>query len=294
MTGSKKKLPWSVKVRRTLVEPEHERISLKRQCSLLGIARSGIYYRERIGCRAAENLQLMRRLDQLYTAYPFFGARRMTAVLRREGFSVNHKRAERLMKVLGLAAIYPEPKTSQACPEHRKYPYLLRSLLIERANQVWASDITYIRLANGFVYLTAILDWDSRRVLSWRLSNTMDTLFCVEALQESLVTWQPEIFNTDQGSQDTSLEMTGLLLSKNILISMDGRGRCFDNIFIERLWRSVKYEEVYLKEYNSVWAAEDGLRAYFKFYNEFRPHQSLANRTPLEVFERSIESTKKQ
>lgn len=277
-----------------MVEPKHERVSVKRQCSLLGIARSGIYYRERIGCRAAENLQLMRRLDELYTSYPFFGARRMTAVLRREGFPVNHKRVERLMKVLGLAAIYPEPKTTVACPEHRKYPYLLRSLLIERANQVWASDITYIRLANGFVYLTAILDWYSRRVLSWRLSNTLDTLFCVEAVRESLWQWQPEIFNSDQGSQYTSLEMTGLLSSKNILISMDGRGRCHDNIFIERLWRSVKYEEVYLKEYNSVWAAEDGLRAYFQFYNEFRPHQSLGDRTPLEVFERSLESTKKQ
>lgn len=218
----------------------------------------------------------------------------MTVVLQREGFRVNHKRVERLMRVLGLAAIYPQPKTTQACPEHRQYPYLLRSLLIERANQVWASDITYIGLATGFVYLTAMLDWYSRRVLSWRLSNTMDTEFCVATVQESWLSWQPEIFNSDQGSQYTSLEMTGLLSEHNIKISMDGRGRCFDNIFIERLWRSVKYEEVYLKEYNSLWAAEDGLQAYFKFYNEFRPHQSLGNRTPLEVFEQSIENTKNQ
>lgn len=277
-----------------MVEPESERINIKRQCQLLGLNRATFYYREQERFNHWENLGLMRRLDELYTAHPFFGARRMTAVLQREGFVVNHKRVERLMKVLGLAAIYPEPKTSVGSAQHRKYPYLLRSLTIERANQVWASDITYIRLATGFVYLTAILDWYSRRVLSWRLSNTMDTEFCVQALEESLWQWQPEIFNSDQGAQYTSLEMTGLLSSKNILISMDGRGRCHDNIFIERLWRSVKYEEVYLKEYNSVWAAEDGLRAYFKFYNEFRPPQSLRNRTPLEVFEQSIESTKNQ
>ncbi len=237
---------------------------------------------------------LMHRLDELYTAHPFFGVRRMTAVLQREGVRVNHKRVERLMKVLGLAAIYPAPKTTTAHPESRKYPYLLRHLTIERANQVWASDITYIRLRAGFVYLTAVLDWYSRRVLSWRLSNTMETTFCVAAVEESLLSWQPEIFNSDQGAQYTSLEMTGLLLSKNVKISMDGRGRCHDNIFIERLWRSVKYEEVYLKEYSSVWAAEDSLRAYFKFYNESRPHQSLQYRTPLEVFEESIKSGKTQ
>lgn len=231
---------------------------------------------------------MLRRIDEIYTELPFYGARRITALLPREGFRVNHKRVERLMKVLGLAAIYPAPRTSASAAEHRKYPYLLRNLPVERANQVWASDITYIRLQQGFVYLVAILDWYSRRVLSWRLSNTMDTTFCLAALTESLSQWQPEIFNSDQGAQYTSLEMTGLLSSRNIKISMDGRGRCHDNIFIERLWRSVKYEEVYLKEYKSVWAVEDGLAADFKFYNERRLHQSLAYRTPVEVFEESI------
>lgn len=278
-----------------MVDAENERISLKRQCQLLGVNRSGLYYRQRGGGggqKVTENLELLRRVAEIYTQSPFYGSRRVPAQLRREGFRVNHKRVERLMKVLGLAAIYPAPKTTSSCPEHRKYPYLLRDLSIVRANQVWASDSTYIRLSGGFVYLVAILDWYSRRVLSWRLSNTMDVSFCVAAVSESLAHWQPEIFNSDQGSQYTSLEMTGLLSSRKIKISMDGRGRCHDNIFIERLWRTVKYEEVYLKEYQSVWAAEDGLAAYFKFYNERRLHQSLSYRTPTEVFEESIAEQK--
>lgn len=276
-----------------MVERENKKISIERQCQLLGLNRRAVYYRHR-PTHSKENLQLMRRLDELYTEMPFFGVRRMTAVLKREGFLVNHKRIERLMRVMGLCAVYPKPKTSRSLPEHQKYPYLLRNLLIERANQVWASDITYIRMSNGFLYLVAVMDWYSRFVLSWMLSNTLDTMFCVEAVNESMKLGKPEIFNSDQGSQYTSLEMTGLLSANGIKISMDGRGRCHDNIFIERLWRAVKYEEVYLKDYASGWEAEDGLSNYFQLYNYRRPHQSLNYRTPSEVFAESIRKQKEE
>lgn len=271
-----------------MVDRENKRISIERQCQLLGLNRSSVYYRPRLE-ESEENLLLMRRLDEIYTETPFYGSRRMTAVLKGEGFSVNHKRIERLMRAMGLAAVYPKPRTTLPAPEHRKYPYLLRNLVIERANQVWASDITYVRLSGGFLYLVAVMDWYSRFVLSWMLSNTMDTMFCLSALNNSLkLGYKPEIFNSDQGSQYTSQEMTGLLLANGIRISMDGRGRCHDNIFIERLWRSVKYEEIYLKEYKSGWDCEDGLNNYFQLYNYRRPHQSLNYRTPAEVFEESI------
>ena len=221
------------------------------------------------------NLELMRLIDEHYTRRPFFGIRRMTDHLRRQGHRANHKRVRRLMRLMGLEAIYPKPRTSQAQAQHRKYPYLLRSLVIDRPNQVWCSDVTYIRLAEGFLYLVVIMDWYSRFVLSWRLSNTLDAQFCVEALEEALSKRQPEIFNTDQGVQFTSTGFTSLLNEAQVRISMDGRGRCFDNIMVERLWRSVKYEEVYLKDYQQMREASDGLDAYFRFYNTERPHQRV-------------------
>jgi putative transposase len=248
----------------------------------LGLNRSSLYY------KAAEesslNLELMNRIDKQYTACPFYGIRRMTAYLRREGYEVNQKRIARLMRKMGIKAIYPEPKTSVANPEHRIYPYLLRGVLIQRVNQVWSCDITYVRLQGGFLYLMAVMDWHSRYVLSWRLSNTMEVGFCVEALESALLIASPEIFNSDQGSQFTSKVFTERLESNSIKISMDGRGRAFDNIFIERLWRSVKYEDVYLKDYKDGWEANQGLGNYFKFYNDERLHSSLGYRTPKEVY----------
>jgi len=249
---------------------------------LLSLNRSSLYY------KAAEesslNLELMKLIDEQYTSYPFYGIRRMTAHLRREGYGVNSKRIARLMRKMGICAIYPAPKTSVVNSEHRIYPYLLRGVAIDRVNQVWSCDITYIRLVGGFLYLIAVLDWHSRFVLSWELSNTMEVGFCVEALDSALLMARPEIFNTDQGSQFTSQMFTQRLESHAIQISMDGRGRAFDNIFIERLWRSVKYEDVYLKDYQDGWAAREGIGNYFVFYNEKRLHSSLGYRTPKEVY----------
>jgi putative transposase len=240
-------------------------------------------YRERSGPKASD-LSVMRRLDEQYTATPFYGVERMTACLQREGIRIGHNRVRRLLRVMGLEAIYPKPRLSvPGGPEHRIYPYLLRGLRIDHPNQVWSADITYIRLSAGFVYLVAILDWFSRYVLSWSLSPTLDAWFCVQDLRAALQTARPEIFNTDQGSQFTSGMWIEELTAAGVAISMDGRGRAFDNIFTERLWRSVKYEDVYLKDYAAVDEAREGLRGYFGFYNTARPHQALGYRPPLEV-----------
>ena len=226
----------------------------------------------------------MRLIDEQYTRTPFYGSPRMTAWLRSQGHLVNHKRVERLLRLMGLEAIYPKPRLSQGCGEHRVYPYLLRGVEINRVNQVWSTDITYVRLRQGFVYLVAILDWFSRYVLAWRLSNSLETSFCMEALDEALSRGRPEIFNSDQGSQFTSREFTGRLEAAGVQISMDGRGRAFDNIFIERLWRTVKYEEIYLNDYEGVADADSGLSRYWGFYNDERLHQSLAYQTPASVY----------
>ncbi len=229
-------------------------------------------------------MHLRREIDQQYTETPFYGVPRMTAHLRREGWRINPKRVRRLMRSMGLVAIYPKPRLSVPDQVHPPFPYLLRGLRIERSDHVWASDITYIRLRGGFVYLTAIMDWYSRYVLSWELSNTLDATFCVEALEKALAISQPEIFNSDQGGQFTSRTFTERLKRSGIRISMDGRGRVFDNIFVERLWRTVKYEEVYLKDYAGMGEAWENLARYFQFYNHRRPHQSLDWHTPAEVY----------
>lgn len=262
---------------------DHDTISLRRQCELLGVNRSSLYYQP-LG-ESEENLRLMRLIDEQYTRAPFFGSRRMTAWLREEKeLSVNRKRVSRLMEVMGLDAVYPRPKLSQPGEGHRIYPYLLRDVNVERVNQVWSTDITYIRMAQGFCYLVAVMDWHSRFVLSWALSLTMELDFCMEALSQALRRARPEIFNSDQGSQFTSEKFTGELKTRGVTISMDGRGRCFDNIFIERLWRSLKYEEVYLKDYQMVKEARLGIERWFQFYNYERPHQSLAYRTPAAIY----------
>lgn len=252
-------------------------LSLRRQCELLGLARGSWYY-EPVG-ETAENLKLMRRIDKLYLKRPYFGSRRMGDEL-----NVNRKRVQRLMRLMGLEAIYPKPRTTVRCPEHKIYPYLLRNVEVVRPNQVWSTDITYIPMRGGFLYLTAVMDWYSRYVLAWRLSNSLDSTFCIEALEEALAGGQPEIFNTDQGVQFTSVAFTGCLESRGVAISMDGRGRALDNVFVERLWRTVKYEEVYLKDYDDAWQAEASLREYFRFYCHERRHQSLGKRTPAEVY----------
>jgi len=268
--------------KRRLIEKQHRRIAIYRQCALIGLARSSFYY-----CKHRSDANEpadMRLIDEAYTKYPFYGIRRITNALKRLGRSINHKRVGRLMRLMGLEAIYPKPRLSTANKEHRKYPYLLRNLSIMRPNQVWSTDITYIRLRHGFVYCAAIMDWFSRYVISWSLSITLDADFCVEMLKNALMSASPEIFNSDQGVQFTSEAFTGIIENHNIRISMDGRGRAFDNIFVERLWRSVKYEEVYLKDYSGVRDAKDSLRRYFDFYNYERPHQSLGYKTPSEVY----------
>jgi putative transposase len=269
--------------RRALVDRDDPVLAVVAQCRLLKIARSTLYYQP--APVSEDDLALMRRMDELYLAHPFYGSRRMVAVLRRDGVVVNRKRVRRLMHLMGLEAIYQKPNTSAGHPEHRIYPYLLRGLAIKRPNQVWCADITYIPMAKGFVYLVAVMDWFSRRVLSWRLSITMEADFCVEALQEAISCHgPPEIFNTDQGVQFTSTGFLDELETAGIRISMDGKGRFLDNIFIERLWRSLKYEEVFTKAYGSVPEARAGIGGWLGFYNEKRPHQSLGYRTPNEVF----------
>jgi putative transposase len=252
---------------------------MRRQCELLGINRSTLYYKS---VRPdAEDLELMRRIDEMHLGFPFYGSRRVSGELRAQGLVANRKRVQRLMRLMGIEGIAPRPNTSRPAPEHPVYPYLLRGLSIWRPNQVWATDITYIPLARGFAYLVAIMDWYSRRVLSWRLSNTLDSSFCIEALQEALSRFgQPEIFNSDQGSQFTAETFTGELLDRGIKISMDGRGRCIDNVFVERLWRSLKYEEVYLNDYDDLVDARAEIGRYLDFYNNRRPHQNLGYQTP--------------
>ncbi len=256
---------------------------MRRQCELLGLSRASWYY-EPVP-ETPDNLRLMRQIDEQYTARPYYGSRRMTVWLNQHGEAVNRKRVQRLMRVMGLEAIYPKPKLSLAGKGHRIYPYLLRQVRIERPDQVWSSDITYVPLATGFMYLAAVMDWYSRYVIAWRLSNTLDGAFCLDMLEEALGQGQPEIFNTDQGVQFTTCAWTGRLESAGVAVSMDGRGRCLDNVFVERLWRSVKYEDVYLKGYETVPDLERGLGQYFPFYNEERPHQALDYRTPRQVYE---------
>jgi putative transposase len=268
--------------KRTLIEPAHPQMSIARQCDLVGLPRSTYYYHTQE--ESAENLTLMRLLDTQYTDTPYYGVRRMTAWLRSQGYAVNHKRVARLMHTMGIEAIYPKPHLSQGHPTHRVYPYLLRGVPITRVNQVWSTDITYIRLHGGFIYLVAVMDWFSRYVLSWAVSITMDVGFCLEALEQALGGARPEIFNTDQGAQFTSNDFTGRLAAAGIQISMDGRGRALDNVFVERLWRTVKYEEVYLKDYETPREATQQLGRFFVRYNEQRQHQSLDYRTPAAVY----------
>jgi len=269
-------------MKRAEVEKETTMMSVVRQCGLLELSRSTFYYQP-LG-ENAYNLALMRLIDEQFTKRPFYGVPRMTVSLRRIGYGVNPKRVRRLMRVMGLEAIYPKPRLSANGSDHKIYPYLLKGVTVDRPDQAWATDITYIRLTHGFVYLIAILDWYSRYVVSWELSTTLDSGFCLEALRKALRISKPEIFNTDQGSQFTSTDFTGLLEKHDIKVSMDGRGRVFDNIFIERLWRSVKYEEVYLHDYQTVPAARAHLSDYFEFYNTERPHEALGYRTPHEVY----------
>jgi len=269
--------------RRARVDRDDPVLAIVAQCRLLKIARSTLYYRP--APVDPDDLAVMRRMDELYLASPFYGSRRMVAVLRREGLVINRKRVRRLMRVMGLEAIYQKPNTSQGHPDHKVYPYLLRGLIIDRPSQVWCADITYIPMARGFVYLVAVMDWFSRRVLSWRLSLTMEADFCVEAVQEAIARYgRPEIFNTDQGVQFTSAAFLEQLETAGVRVSMDGKGRFLDNIFIERLWRSLKYEEVFIKAYGSVIEARRGIGDWFSFYNDERPHQALGYRTPRAVF----------
>ena len=262
--------------------------SMRRQCELLGVNRSSLYYKPVEP--DAEELALMRQIDELHLKHPFFGSRMLTQMLKRRGHVINRKRVQRLMRLMGLESTAPKPNTSKPAPEHPVFPYLLRNLKVCRVNQVWAADITYIPMARGFAYLVAIIDWYSRRVLSWRLSNTLETTFCLEAVQEALTHYgRPEIFNTDQGSQFTSEDFTGVLLKQGIKISMDGKGRCIDNVFVERLWRSLKYEEVYLYAYDSMQEARRGIGRYFDFFNDERPHQALGYQTPASFYDGLLE-----
>jgi putative transposase len=257
-------------------------LSVRRQCELLGLNRSSLYYEPAV--ETAENLRLMRRIDEQYTACPFYGSRKMTRWLVQQGEGVNRKRVQRLMRLMGLEAIYPKPKLSQAGRGHRIYPYLLRDVRIERPDQVWSTDITYVPLASGFMYLAAIIDWFSRYVIAWRLSNTLDGSFCLEMLDEALGRGRPEVFNTDQGVQFTAQAWVQRLESAGVAVSMDGRGRCLDNVFVERLWRSVKYEDIYLHGYEDVPDLERGRGHYFAFYNEERLHQALDYQTPGSIY----------
>jgi len=264
-----------------MIEWDHPEISVRRQCELIGLNRSSLYY-EPAG-ESEYNLLLMRLIDEQYTKTPFYGWPRMTVYLRNKGYLINHKRVQRLMSLMGLQAIYPKPKTSKPGPGHQVYPYLLRGLEITRPNQVWCADITYVPMTRGFMYLVAVMDWFSRYVLAWQLSNTLDGQFCQVALHQALQLATPEIFNSDQGVQFTADAFTSVLEVAGVRISMDSRGRFLDNIFVERLWRTVKYEHLYLIDYDEVPELEAGLAAYFHFYDYERPHQSLGYRTPAEV-----------
>lgn len=275
--------------RRAMIDPTNDHLSVRRQCELLQLARSGVYRLK--SAAPASDLAVMRRIDELHLDLPFYGSRRMTFELNGEGHAINRKRVQRLMRVMGIVALVPRPGTSTPAPGHKIYPYLLRGMAITEPNHVWASDITYIPMAHGFLYLVAVIDWASRAVLAWRLSNTMDTSFCIAALDEALARHgTPRIFNTDQGSQFTSEAFTARLIAAGVAISMDGRGRFMDNIFIERLWRSIKYEEVHLKAYADGREARAGIGAWMTFYNHRRPHQAMNNRMPMAVWSAGIDA----
>jgi len=275
-------LIYDTKEKRSMIEKKNSSLTITDQLKMLGLARSSFYYKSK--GETDFNMKLMKLIDIEYTDKPYYGVKRMTAYLKKIGYHVNIKRVRRLMRKMGLIAIYPKKNTSISNKEDKKYPYLLRNYSITKVNQVWSTDITYIPVKNGMVYLVAVIDWYSRYVLSWKLSNTMDVSFCVEALEEALAKGKPEIFNTDQGSQFTSNLFTGILLDSEIKISMDSKGRAFDNIFVERLWRSVKYEDIYIKEYGSLKDTKIGLKEYFKKYNDERLHQSLNYNTPSDIF----------
>ena len=274
----------TVEQKRKAIEPGHKRIPIYRQCELLGLSRSGLYYKRK--GETEYNEQLMKLIDEQYIETPFYGIDKMTEWLRRQGYQVNHKRVRQLMRQMGLEAVYPHHKRSLSMPdkEHKIYPYLLKGVQITRPDQVWSADITYIRMYRGWLYLVAVMDWFSRYVLSWEVSVTLEADFCVSALQQALSFGNPDIFNTDQGSQFTSTDFTQVLLDAGIQISMDGKGRVFDNIFVERLWRTVKVEEVYLRDYQTVAEAAYRLGRYFEFYNNQRLHQALGYRSPAEVY----------
>lgn len=270
-----------------MIEPGHMDLSVVRQCELVSISRSSFYYQP-VG-ETAENLALMRLIDAQFLETPWYGSRQMARHLRRDGHEVGRKRVRRLMAVMGLVPIYQRPRTTVPNPEHRVWPYLLRGMVINRPNQVWCTDITYIPMRRGFLYLVAVMDWSTRKVLSWRVSNTMDVEFCVEALEEALARFgRPEIFNTDQGSQFTSSDFTDVLKAADVRISMDGRGRWMDNVFIERLWRSLKYECVYLHAFETGSELRVGLSKWIGYYNTRRPHSTLAGRTPNEAYGASV------
>ncbi len=275
-----------------MVNREGSELSLSRRCRLLQISRSSLYYRPQ--GESAETLSLMREIDELHTAHPFYGSRQMVRHLRRQGIRVGRHRVRRLMRLMGIAAIYQSPRTSAPGPEHPVYPYLLRELTIERPDQVWCADITYIPVRGGFLYLVAVMDWASRRVLSWRLSNSLDVSFCIEALDEAFERHgRPAIFNTDRGSQFTSAEFTGRLQAAGVAISMDGRGRCMDNIFIERLWRSLKYEAVYLHDLADGVEARRVIGEWIAYYNADRPHSALDGATPFKAHQATMASSEK-
>ncbi len=265
------------------IDKKDKKYSIRKQCEVLGVNRAAVYYEPR-KLNQRDQL-LMKLIDTEYTKRPFYGTRRLQRFLKKKGYLVGRKHVGTLMRKMGIEAVYPKPNLSRKHPEHKIYPYLLRGLDITKPNQVWSTDITYIRMKEGFAYLVAIMDWHSRSVLSWRLSNTLEADFCVEALEEAFSKYgKPEIFNTDQGSQFTSEKFIGKLVNKKITISMDGRGRAYDNIFTERLWRTVKYEDIYLKGYTNITETREGLKEYFEFYNEERSHQSLGYKTPAEIY----------
>jgi putative transposase len=284
LTGSKKNLDLTLEQKRKAVEPSHKKIMIYRQCELLSLSRSSLYYKSK--GQTEYNEQLMRLLDEQYIETPFYGINKMTEWLRLKNHHVNHKRVRRLMRQMGLEAVYPHRKRGLSVPDkqHKIYPYLLKDVQITRVDQVWSADITYIRMYRGWLYLVAVIDWFSRYVLSWEISVTLESDFCVSALQQALSFGRPDIFNTDQGSQFTSIDFTKVLLDAGVQISMDGKGRVFDNIFSERLWRTVKVEEVYLRDYQTVAEARYYLGRYFEFYNNERLHQALGYRSPAKVY----------
>lgn len=271
-----------LKQKRVLLEPAYAYLPISRQCKLLEISRSSYYFSPQ--GLDAEDLMVMEAIDKIYTKHPFYGSPKITDALRKQGKLYNHKRIARLMRIMGIQALYPKKNLSKQNQDHKVYPYLLRNTKIERNNQVWSTDITYIPMNRGSAYLVAVIDWYSRYVLSWGLSNTLDAYFCVVAVEEALAGRKPEIFNTDQGSQFTSEMFVNTIIGNDIALSMDSRGRALDNVFIERLWRSLKYEDIYIKDYGTMPELYGGLKSYFHFYNYERSHQALSYKTPAEVY----------